>query len=245
MSDEAHFEIRHGTQDLEVFNDVIVANQYQLSNKFPADSLIIDIGANVGCFAVACLLRGAGVVICFEPGAENFAQLGKNLLSWPDKYAAMNVAVWRSDVEEPVCFSSGNGSAACCCFPANMVEHNDARVNTIGLDEIIKQATNDGERRIQLLKIDAEYSEYPILYTSKRLDLVDEIVGETHEFNGDCVLREEYYNHPIYKNTAADMQRFLKDQGFEVHAERESFSNQINTLFFARRQTPETTSDPS
>ena len=238
--DEARFEIRHGTQDQEVFDEVVVKNQYLLADKFPPDSLVIDIGANIGAFAVACLLRGAGAVICFEPSQENFSQLGNNLLAWPEQAVAFNAGVWRSDVEQEISFSPGFGTATGCCFPRELNKDNPQppRANAIGLDEVILQSTNNGERRVQLLKVDAEYSEYPILYSSKRLDLVDEIIGETHEFASGTSLKEQYYSHPDYKNTATDMARFLQDQGFVVQLKPESLDNQINSLFFASR-TPE------
>jgi FkbM family methyltransferase len=235
---EARFEIRHGTQDQEVFNQVVVENQYQLADSLPEHALIVDIGANIGAFAVACLLRGAGGVICFEPSPENFQQLANNLAPWPGKAACFNSGVWRSDLEEPISFSAGHGTAAGCCFPSKLVA-GAPRTNSIGLDEIILQCTDNGSTRIQLLKIDAEYSEYPILYTAKRLHLVDEIIGEAHEFHEGCVSPDLVYRHPSYQSNAADLARFLVDQGFRVELKTESYTNQINSLFFATRPAPE------
>lgn len=238
MSDEARFELRHGTQDQEVFEDVVVSNQYKLADSFPPDSLIIDIGANIGCFAVACLLRGADAVLCFEPCPDNFRQLGNNTLPWPGKVAAFNVAVWRSDKEEALSFHKGGGTAAGCCLPADPSNQAN-RVNSIGLTQIIDEATNHGERRVNLLKIDAEYSEYPILYTCTNLHLVDEIVGETHELSVAMA-------SPIGRDcSAVGMKAFLESQGFAVEQRNESGDNSINTLFFANRHTPEKTNDPS
>ena len=237
--DEARFELRHGTHDLQVFDEVVVNNQYLLPDSLPADSLIIDIGANVGAFAVACLLRGAGTVVCFEPSPSNFQQLIKNTSPWPAQVVSFQSCVWRSDIEQEVSFTDINGSAAGCCFPSTL--NADAeRVNCIGLDEVIVQCTNNGERRIQLLKIDAEFGEYPILYSAKRLDLVDEIIGEVHESPAYDITSERFYKHPFYRNNVADIVRYLKDNGFSVRTEKESFDNQINTLFFATRPTPET-----
>jgi FkbM family methyltransferase len=232
--EEARFEMRYGTQDSDVFNEVVVANQYKLPDKIPSDKLIIDVGANIGCFAVACLLRGAESVICFEPCQDNFTQLSKNLSPWEGKVAAFMAAVWRSDIEQEISISTVNGTASCSCFPTSLVNHNESRVNAIGLDEVISQATEDG-RRIGLLKIDAEYSEYPILFSSKNLGLVDEIVGETHEWGRDGIHTDGYYKHPVYKNNAEEVHRFLRDQGFEVTSQQEKYDNQTNTLFFAKR----------
>jgi len=37
--------------------------------------------------------------------------------------------------------------------------------------------------RIRLVKLDVEGSEYPILYTTTKLELIDELVGEYHPQN--------------------------------------------------------------
>jgi FkbM family methyltransferase len=237
--DEARFEIRHATQDTEIFNDVVVNNQYRLPDGIAKDALVIDIGANIGAFAVACLLRGAGQVICFEPSPENFKQLCNNLASWPGQTASWQVGVWRSDVAEEIAFSNGTGTATGCCFPnANYIPgHTAPRANSIGLDEIIRTFTADGERRVDILKIDAEFSEYPILYTCKMLHFVDKLLVEAHAFT-DRLLGSNYYGDPVYKNTVADLEKFLRTQGFDVSTAPESFDNQINTLLFCTR-TPE------
>lgn len=237
--EESRFELRHGTQDQQVFDEVIVGNQYRLPDKLPSDHLIIDIGANIGAFAVACLLRGAGTVVCFEPSVENFAQLSKNLAAWPEQVAGFNAAVWRSDSECEMVFEShGTLTAAGVAYPLSWKtdDKTACRVASVGLDEIINQATNFGERRVNLLKVDAEYGEYAILYTSKLLSLVDEMVCETHEIPADCAMP----GTDQYNCGAAGMIEFLKKQGFVVTPKRENFSNQINTLLFAKRPTPET-----
>ncbi len=238
--EEARFELRHGTQDKEVFDQVVVGNQYRLPDSLPKDSVVIDIGANIGAFAAACLLRGAGTVACFEPSKDNFGQLCANTKYWPGQVPCFNIGVWRSDCDQEIAFSRGGGTAAGCCFPTNLEvpEFKYERVNAIGLDQIIMVCTNDGDRRIQLLKIDAEFSEYPILYTCTKLGLVDEIIGETHEFTDQLALSDNYFKHAKYKNTISEIVRFLEDNGFTVATERESFENQTNTLFFATR-TPE------
>lgn len=232
----ADFQIRHGTQDQEVFDEVYVENIYRLPDRLPSDSIVVDIGANIGAFAVACLQRGAGTVICFEPSEENFKQLSQNLSPWPGA-AAFLAGVWRSDVEQAVAFAPGGGSAAGCCFPSSIDNGQPVpcRVNTIGLDQLLIECTDDGFHSVSLLKIDAEFSEYPILFSSARLDLVDEIIGEIHEFTDNLSLSDRYYSHPAYRNTTADVVRFLRDSGFVVTTEK----HQNNTLFFGKRKTPE------
>ena len=57
-------------------------------------------------------------------------------------------------------------------------------VAKIAFDDIVDRATNRGERRVRLLKLDCEGAEWPILLTSQRLHLIGEICGEFHEIGG-------------------------------------------------------------
>jgi hypothetical protein len=53
----------------------------RLPERFSPDDIIIDIGAHIGAFAYACLQRGAGRVIAFEPEPENYALPRLSLLT--------------------------------------------------------------------------------------------------------------------------------------------------------------------
>lgn len=248
MSEEVTFQLRHGTQDAEVFDDVVNKNQYRLPDKLPPDSLVIDIGANIGAFAVACLLRGAGTVVCFEPCPLNFQQILKNTSGWPGQVAAFNAAVWRSDRSEKIKFISADKNTACggvvpVDVAAGMGKLSDgaAEVTAIGLDELLYHATDGGKRRVQLLKIDAEGAEYSILYTSRHLPIVDQLIGETHQYPNAWPGDKFFVNGFTQDEAcAAGMKVFLEKQGFSVTQQAESAENNINTLFFATRPTPET-----
>ncbi len=209
--DVCTFQLRHGTQDKEVYDQVVLNNQYRLPDTLPGDSVIIDIGANVGAFAVACLARGAGTVVCFEPCPLNFQQLMANVSPWPGQAPCFNAAVWRSDKREKIKFVSPGANTACGAVTAHEVI--GAEVTAMGLNELIYHVTNGGERRVNILKIDAEGAEYPILYTCKNLSLVDEIIGETHQypclFQGEKIFAGDYSG---FEATAAGMENFLESQ---------------------------------
>lgn len=235
------FQLRDNTQDRQVFDDVIIANQYNLPDQLPPDSIIIDIGANVGAFAVACLARGAGTVICFEPCKDNFAQLLLNTAAWPGKVAPFNAAVWRSDRNERLDFvHPGSKNTACgAVIPENrQIDQAKIFVESMGLDELLFHATDGGKRRVYILKIDAEGSEYPILYTAKHLHVVDNLIGETHQYPaawpGDRFFVGEYDNEQA---SAIGMRNFLESQGFAVEQKDEAEDNQICTLFWGTRLT--------
>ena len=55
-------------------------------------------------------------------------------------------------------------------------------VDPVALDDVL---TAYGAVRV--LKLDVEGAEFPILLTSSRLDLVDTVIGEYHEFTDDAM----------------------------------------------------------
>lgn len=231
------FQVREGTQDKTVFEEVFTKNQYALPDSLPEHSLIIDIGANVGAFALACLARGAGTVVCFEPCPDNFAQLKKNTLQFLN-VAAFHAAVWRSDRAEKLSFVSPGKHTACGgCVPSITRPLGAVEVTSMGLDELLWHCTDGGQRRVSLLKIDAEGSEYSILYTCKHLDKVDEIIGETHQYPaawpGDRFLVGDYGENEA---CASGMKKYLESQGFTVWQRPEASDNDICTLFWATRK---------
>lgn len=244
MSDIVDFQLRHGTQDKQVFDEVIVKNQYHLPDKFPADSLIIDIGANVGAFAVACLLRGAGTVVCFEPDPINCQQLEKNTAAWKDKVSIFKAAVRRSDAYEKCLYIGHEKNTACGGVITEGEPFNKAKghrepieVQAIGLDELLFHVSDGGKRKVDLMKIDAEGSEYKIIYTSRHLDICNKIVGETHQYTSAWPNEEyEIFGVPGKLANSEAMKDFLEKQGFAVTLERETYVNATNTLFFAERK---------
>lgn len=232
------FRIRPGTQDAQVFEEVLVNNQYELPSVFTSDFVVIDIGAHIGAFAVACFARQAKTVVCFEPYAHNYTLLEQNIQPWREQAAAFNAAVWRSDKKEDVVLGGGNAQATACgtVFPHHL-DPTLQPVQAIGLNHIINLATDGGRRRVNLLKIDAEGSEYPILYTCDALSLVDSIIVETHDYSELGVKEGALVDgFAVNQCSAVGMVAFLESKGFGCRVRRESFTNQINNLMWATRK---------
>lgn len=232
-----NIESRPGTQDAHAFREVIVQNGYRLPTYL--SGLVIDIGAHIGCFSVACLLRGVKSLWAFEPDLSNFHLLEKNLQHHVGAHT-LNAAVWRSDRHEPLTFSGYPGGFNACgtCLPGAVLEggYQEMRpVETIGLDAVIDAATGNGSlRRVRLLKIDAEGAEFPALGTCTKLGLVDEICGECHEFGPELAL--SLPDLPwFHKFTMDELAEFLKKQGFSVEAAVNPHSPRLH-LFWAKRK---------
>lgn len=73
------FLVREGTSDEKTFNEVIVNNTYQKKDfKIKKGEHWIDLGGNVGAFAVLALSKGATVDI-YEPDPFSCKMIEKNL----------------------------------------------------------------------------------------------------------------------------------------------------------------------
>lgn len=197
---------RPGTCDANVWRAIVELNEYRLPDRFEPADLVIDIGGHIGSFSRACLDRGAGEVLAFEASRDNFERLCRNLglrpsdapageWSWQrceqgQSIVAQRWAVWRSDVRTDGALYFGGFAYDADAGEVNTgggrvfqggVDHDDALPST-SLREIL--ASVAGSRRVRLIKLDCEGSEWPILYSlpqGVRLsDRVDQVIGEWH-----------------------------------------------------------------
>ncbi len=186
---------RRGTLDRMIFNGVVVGDEYRLPGRFAPTDIVIDVGAHIGSFAYAVTMRGGEHVYGIEPDRANCACARQHLKPYIERghVQLMEGAVWRSDPNDdelrfdgyhpfPRSYkgmegivNTGNGS---------VVWGVGEPVAKVSLDDLVDSLTDQGQRRVRLLKLDCEGSEWPVLLTSRRLHLIDEIVGEFHEIGG-------------------------------------------------------------
>lgn len=208
-------------------DEVYVHNQYQLPDKM--SGTVFDIGAHVGSFARAALDRGADLVVCFEPCPRNFEMLSINTMGYGSRVVLRNLPVWRSDVPESVGFSDCGKYTAC----GTVISSGTGRA-TMGLDQII-----DWYGRPSLVKIDAEGSEYPILYTCSMLDAIEAIVGEAHPTASGADLSalagKKVGGAPVEDFAPERLFTFLEGHGFDVRSWPENDQANHNTLFWAKK----------
>ena len=255
------WKFRPDTLDSLIFNDVVCFNEYRLPSRFARDDIVIDIGAHIGSFVHAALSRGCEHIYAIEPDEANIEIASGNLRSWiaAGYVRLIRGAAWRSDVNDdqlrfdgyhlfPKSYevmagilNTGNGS---------VMWGVGTLVDKIAFDDIVDSATNNGEKRVRFLKLDCEGAEWPILLTSRRLHLIDEICGEFHEIGG-CYLeisedREE--QEPIFRSYESSnfvveaLMRFLNEAGFDAvyrRHQRPDGALEGLGLFFAKRKTAE------
>ena len=224
--------------DSSIFSSVVEDNEYKLPEDMDGYA-VVDIGSHIGSFAIACLERGAKKVICFEPDVDNFEILKKGLKEYcENRYKIYNCGVWKSGSLGQMMVYSGydeNTGSGNVVFGG---PSKDNIVKVMGIDDVFDIVEFEcGNDKIDIMKLDCEFSEYPILYSCESLNKVKKIVGEFHEIQGD------YDDLPFPKiikvkefddYTICGLRTFLKSRGFDVSFIRNPGSPQIG-LFWADR----------
>lgn len=160
--------LRQSTWDETIFKSVYIENEYQINNF--ENKIVVDIGAHIGCFSLLAAHKGSKKVYAYEPDAESFQILKRNVNG--TCVNAFNMGVHdEDDCGLKMVYSSDEQNTGGCqtivCAKSN--------VRAITLDTIIKKV---GE--IDLLKLDCEGAEYLAILNSKRLKRVKAIFGEYH-----------------------------------------------------------------
>lgn len=173
--------LREETTDAKILESIMAENEYDLPESFSEDDLIVDVGAHIGIFAYACLIRGVGFVHCLEVGRENAELLVANLRPFDRRrWALTNAAVWGAgDPPSGLSVNESNPGAS------TLVDGTPSET-IAGSVPILAVLKNLGEyERIRLLKIDCEGAEHEILHDlqPEELSHVDEIVGEAHDLS--------------------------------------------------------------
>jgi FkbM family methyltransferase len=232
--------VRPMTFDEQIVDDVIGGNEYRLPDRFGPDDVVIDIGAHIGAFSYAALVRGAGRVYAFEAHPINHAIASHNVARFAGRVQCRNLAVWRSDQPEQLLFND-----ALTSFQPNTggisVLWNDEGlpVASVSLDDLLAEASRNFARRVRLLKLDCEGAEYPILYTSRHLEIVDELSGEYHDIDPAEVPERALVADQREHFNGAGLKRFLESQGFSV----DLVDHGNNGLFHAQRPIRKTAGD--
>lgn len=153
-----------------------------------AGKTVLDIGAHIGAFSLMAVSKGAARIVACEPASENFALLRNNCAPFP-QINCIQRAVWSNeDLHLPLSWrrnahpeNTGGGTVLPFSRIADfdIMETPDEEVSRIAFDALVRDLGV-----VDIVKIDAEGSEYPILLGSTSLAQVREIVGEYHELAG-------------------------------------------------------------
>lgn len=147
-----HFRV--GTSDERVLKEVIERHCYRRATSgFDVEKgeRWLDLGANIGAFALYCKQRGA-TAECYEPNPECFRLLKKNV----SKFSCYNVAVTAAKVSQvPFSVSSDNSQHS----RGTVFELNRYRP----VDSVDNLYAGQLKKKFDGIKMDIEGSEGPIL----------------------------------------------------------------------------------
>lgn len=165
---------RPGTWDKSIMESVMRGDEY---GKIDFEGkTVLDVGAHIGAFSILAAKCGAQAVDAYEANNANFELLRHNTNHLP-QVRAYNAAVWRSDKAAQFLMwhastermNTGGGS---------VIGDADAgeTVPAIAFDAAVEKIGG----AVDILKLDCEGSEYPILLTTRCLGRIRCIVGEFH-----------------------------------------------------------------
>ena len=194
--------------DRAAFCHVFIADEYDfLLSRISAGDVVIDAGANIGCFALRAALRVGprGVVIAVEPEPSNVACLKGNI----QLNAMSNVIVVEralDGVHDKTVHVIGTGTTARVEETGTVIDVYDrtagisrTAVRTTTLDEVIKDLSIE---RLDAIKMDiegAENSVFSTASTSSALGIATTVAVEVHDRDGPRVvqsrLRAEGYSY--------------------------------------------------
>lgn len=182
--DDRLVEMRDGTRihlsghphDVITLFVTLVREDY---GRFPPGGTVVDIGANLGAFALLAARLGARTVLAYEPNGAAFRCLQRNVevngLSASVRPRQVAVAaVAGQKVRFPVAPSMYNRVA---------MENESGEFETVGTTSLAEILARDATQGIDLLKVDCEGAEYDILFGAAPSDLrrVREIRMEYHK----------------------------------------------------------------
>lgn len=171
-------KFREDTQDEQTIFEVLGMNAYRLPARLEPNWLIIDIGAHIGSFAMACAARGACRLACVEPHPDNIALLEDNILRAKRRFPDLRVNTYQAAVSDKAGkanLSYTHTKRHTAMF--NLFDVNQGvEVHTLPLDTFL-----DLSDHIQILKLDCEGGEWPALLQSEKLRRCEMILAEIHK----------------------------------------------------------------
>lgn len=171
-------ELRLGTTDLSLFNDILLRDEYGFGLPERAET-IVDAGANVGFFSVYCASKFPdATILAIEAEQSNFDMLRRNVAPYPN-IRPIHAALWNHEgsvaVKDPAAGKFGKWGFRVeegCGVPAITVPK---LMNTFGL------------QKIDLLKCDIEGAEKEVFENCNWMSHVGTLIVETHDrFKSGC-----------------------------------------------------------
>jgi len=198
-----------------VFKEIFLSDFYsirRLTRALPSAPAVVDVGANAGYFCMLLLSKvPAARVYAYEPIAENRRIFERNMALNPSLSSSVSLrgeAVTGRPAESVELFREPGASSVTASAVSGFAALNTepVRVPAITLSDVLRK---HGLTAVDLLKLDCEGSEYPIVYDSPRglWPTVRAIVLEVHDLDDGT-------------RNAGAMRRYLESMGYTCSSDR-------------------------
>jgi FkbM family methyltransferase len=207
--------------DESVFEEIFIDRDYKLldSTITKAQTLILDIGAHTGYFAIyASTLNPTTQIISFEPEPSNFKLLKENLKqNRIHNTKAKNLAVaGKEDQQRQLTVSEDSHNHSLIAEAANNPKET-ITTQTTTLDRILQN-----HDKCDLVKMDVEGAEYEILAATQpeTFKKIKTLFIEYHEFTPE-------QNHKTLTQT-------LEKQGFKTQTQQNHYDKNLGYILATR-----------
>ena len=194
-----------------VFKEIFMEDFYE-TNKLlpyvPVNATIVDIGANVGFFSfLMAAKRKEAVIYSYEPMENNLQLFHSNLQRNPGSDARIKTkqkAVTGKEIRSVKLFFDNIHSNTVISSVYEDFSKENTQITEIEATSLAKIIEQNNLQVIDVLKLDCEGSEYPILYDSPESvwPLIKCLCIEVHEMDN------EKRNHKF-------LSEFLKEKGYQ------------------------------
>lgn len=202
---------RFGSTDRHVFSQVFIERVYDITLPTATPHLVIDAGANAGFSTAYLLVRyPTAHVIAVEADDRNFAVLCQNVAAFGERVTALNRAVWSHPTALVLSRGTfGDGRE----WATEVREAGTGETADVEAVDVAGLLALSGRDRVDLLKLDVEGAEGPILrHSGEWIDRVDVMVAELHGDEcrrafSDAVRAERFDTHQHGELTFARVAR--------------------------------------
>jgi len=162
--------------------------EYNFDNKnFEKGDLVIDIGGNIGMISIFLAKKYPFLKIySFEPLRQNYKNFMKNIKAnnIPEGTIIVENKAITKDSRNVNIEINYNNTGASRIISDNILTENVSNISSLTLNQIIEKYKI---KKIKLLKIDCEGSEYEILFNAspQTLRSVEYLCGEFHNIEND------------------------------------------------------------
>lgn len=136
------------------------------------DQVVLDVGANIGAFAIFARDNGASKIICFEPEEENFALLQENCQG--EVFNLFNKALLNTTEKKKRLYKNSGKNKGIHSFYISRSRTDSREVLVENFYDILELY------KPTVVKIDTEGSEYHMFDYSRPIEHVSQICIELH-----------------------------------------------------------------